>query len=225
MENTDKRNATQRIEDLERVVTQLYQAATQLQQVTKASLDTQQAQSQDLVLVKEALKLIDRKTKAIIQTASATSGITEDAVRDLVLAMNVEEMAEQVKTYLANDNITPSETVTANSFCVCEEYENDKLANPRIQFRLDSQGKETTEALLGKKAGDRVDFGADKFGVKILEVYELVAPKAETPVETAPPVEAPAPAAPANEVPAENPIEFGLQIHGQPDPSPSVVTA
>lgn len=178
-ENQDKRNATQKIEDLEKVVTMLYQAVAQLQGVAQ-SLSVGQS---EIPLIKEAIKLLNRKADAIIQAANATTGITAAAVSALVTSMNIEEMKGQVAGYLATEHLAPdAPEVAANSYLVCEEYNLDgTVANPRVQFRMDSQDEPTNAALVGKKVGDTVSFGPNKFSAKILEIYTLLDPKPEAP--------------------------------------------
>lgn len=186
-DNVDKRTATQKIEDLEKVVTMLYQATGQLNQRVESLLQTQS----DVTLIKDALKILNKKTEAIIQSASAESGITSEAVSALVVSMNVKEMADQTAAHVANGHLTASDTSGSNSFLVCEELQADgSVANPRIQFRMDSLDAANQELLSGKKVGDVVNFGEDKFSVKILEIYEVVnapaAPAAEAPAAEAP---------------------------------------
>ena len=174
-ENTDKRTATQKIEDLEKVVTMLYQATAQIKNVTEGLMPLQG----DMAIVKDALKLLNKKTEAIIQVASAETGITADSVSALVIKMNVDDLKAQVAGYLANGHLTASDTVDAKSYLVCEELTADgAVANPRIQFRLDSQDQATSEAFLGKKVGDTASFGENKFSAKILEIYTITEPKA-----------------------------------------------
>ncbi len=174
----DKRTATQRIEDLEKVVTMLYQATAQIKNATENLLKSQG----DMVLVKDALKLLNKKVEAIVQVATPESGITVTSVSNLVVKMNVEDLTAQVAGYVSNGHLTPADEVAANSYLVCEEYNADgTLANPRIQFRLDSQTPETNASLTGKKVGDTVTFGENKFSAKILEIYTLAEPAAEAP--------------------------------------------
>lgn len=204
-ENQDKRNATQKIEDLEKVATMLYQAVAQLQQVVQGLSGA----VGEVPLIKEAIKLLNRKSDAIIQAAKAESGISAQAVSAGVTAMNVDEMKGQVQGYLANGSITPdAPEVAGNSFIVAEEYNSDgTMANPRVQFRVDSQDKETTAVLIGKKVGDTVSFGPNRFDAKILEIYTLPEPKPAAPtlaaVPDAPAQEAQAPAATPDAAPAE----------------------
>ncbi len=196
-ENTDKRTATQRIEDLEKVITVLYQTVSQF----KAGLDSLPNLQGDMGLVKEALKLLNKKTEAIIQVAAPETGITANSVSALVVKMNVEDMTAQVAGYVASGHLVAAEEIADNSYLVVEESNADgAIANPRIQFRLDSQDPATSAVLKGKKVGDVVSFGENKFNAKILEIYSLAEPKAP---EAAAPVET-APAAPAAEAVANN---------------------
>jgi hypothetical protein len=174
-DNQDKRTATQRIEDLERVVTMLYQATAQ----SKNALENLLRAQGDMALVKDALKLLNKKTEAIIQVATPETGITVQAVSALVVKMNVEDLTAQVAGFVTSGHLTPADEVAADSYLVCEELAADGTqVNPRIQFRLDSQDASTQEAFKGKKAGDTVSFGENKFSAKILELYTLTEPKA-----------------------------------------------
>lgn len=242
-DNKDTRTAGQKIEDLERVVTMLYQSVGALDGAVKSLLSTQR----DMVLVRDALRILNKKTEAIIQVANEASGITAAAVSELVVKMNVEDLKAQVDEYLKRGSLVPADEVTAKSYLICEEQNADgTLANPRIQFRLDSQDAETQAALTGKKVGDTVSFGEGKYAAKILELYTLVDPTpqaaaqpevaqaAPTPAETtqadsapaAAPEAAPAAATPAqNTLPEESPVAFGLNFHGQPEASLSAPAA
>lgn len=240
MSNTDNRTATQRIEDLEKVVTMLYQAAADSKNAVENLLRAQG----DIGLIKEALKLLNKKTEAIIQVASLESGINFDSVKTVVVKMNVEDLTAQVAGYLAAGRLAPTDEVKADSYVVCEEYKADgTLENPRIQFRMDSQQPAESEALMGKKVGDTATFGDGKFTARILELYTLTEPKAPEAPQAAPaaettpadapvateaasvaaevPTEAPAsaPTAILDALPTESSPAFGLEIHGQPDPS------
>ena len=151
-DNTDKRTATQRIEDLEKVVTMLYQATAQ----SKNALENLLRSQGDMALVKDALKLLNKKTEAIIQCATPETGITVQAVSALVVKMNVEDLTAQVAGFVASGHLTAADEVAADSYLVCEELAADGTqVNPRIQFRLDSQDASTQEAFKGKKVAIR----------------------------------------------------------------------
>lgn len=190
---TDNRNATQRIEDLEEVAKVTYNGLVEVSNVLRGLANMQG----DLNLIKDALKLLNKKTEAIIQTATPETGITVDSVTALVTKMNVVDLTAQVAQYVANGQLTLTDTATDDSYLVCEESNSEgKLVNPRIQFRMDSVDPATKTALSGKKVGDLVSTGEGKYDVKILEIYTILPPKAS---ETAPAAEASAPATEALE--------------------------
>ena len=204
----DPRTATQRIEDLEKVLTVLYQDAQRHEEMI-AGLS---GMKNDMTLVKDALKLINKRTDAIIQSASSDSGITSASVDTLVIQMNVAELVQQTANYVTAGHLAPTDTIVDNTFVVCEEHNSDgKVINPRIQFKLDTQDPATQESLKGKKAGDTVSFGENKFTVKVLEVYSLLDPNAPKAADPAPeaPAAAPSEAAPAAESAPEAPAEQG----------------
>ena len=124
-ENTDKRTATQRIEDLEKVVTMLYQATAQNKPVLENLLKSQTNSVNDLNLIKEALKLLNKKTEAIVQAATPESGITPTTVSTLLVKMNVDDLTALVAGYIANGHIVPADTIADNSFVVAEELNSD----------------------------------------------------------------------------------------------------
>lgn len=195
-ENKDTRTATQRIEDLEKVASVLYQNQVEAKKLIESLLSMQG----DVGLLKDALKLLNKKTEAIIQTATPETGITTPAVSALVTKMVVDEMTAQVAAHVQNGYLAVASEVASDSYLVCEEYNVDgTLANPRIQFRLDSQDEVTQNTLKGKKVGDLVNFGENKFDAKIVEIYSVLDPKAP---EAAPAVET-APEVPTTEVSAE----------------------
>ena len=213
--NRDNRTATQRIEDLEKVVSMFYQALAEIHNTIKGL----PALQQDMALVRDALKLLNRKAEAIIQSASESSGINYPAVEAIVIKYNVEDLAKQVAGYVAGGQIRPTDTVLTTGFVVGEELNADgTLNNPRTQFRVDSVNETTRDALLGKKAGDLISFGEGKLDLRVLEVYDMTpaqAPTAETPATDAP---ADAPAADATPAADAAPAEAPA---ADPTPAPA----
>src|ERR1700722_5410639 len=96
-ENTDNRTASQKIQDLERVVTMLYQNVAKIGPAVEHLMKTQG----DLAMMLDALKLLNKKTEAIIQVADPSSGITAQSVSDLVVKMNVTDLTAQVSGFVA----------------------------------------------------------------------------------------------------------------------------
>jgi hypothetical protein len=190
---TEKRTATQRIEDLEKVLASVYQAVMTHREAIEALAPVKE----DMALVKDALKLINKRVEAVVQAAKPESGITSQSVSDLLVQMNVADLASQVQGHLANGHLSPTDTVAKDTFLVCEEFDsNGTMVNPRIQFRLDSQDAQTQELLTGKKVGETVTFGEGKLSAKITEVYALTLP---TPPQAS---EEAAPEAQTSEAPA-----------------------
>lgn len=194
--NTDNRTASQKIEDLEKVVTVLYQAATENKNAIESLLRSQS----DQAILSAALKLLNKKVEAIVQAATPETGITFSAISALVTQMNVVELVEQVAGFVRDGYLAPAEVVTDNTYLVCSESNAEgEVVNPRIQFRLDSQDQAMQDALKGKKAGDSFSIGESTFSVKVLEIYTLTEPKAPESSQEAPAAEAPA----AEATPAE----------------------
>lgn len=191
-DNKDTRTATQRLEDLEKVLTVVFQGLGKTEQTVNTLLGTQQ----DMVLVKEALRLLNTKTEAIILTAKAETGITPDAVNEAVSKLNTQSLKNQVNAWIESGQLAATDVVDLDSYVVCEEYHPTEghLANARTQFRLDTLDKEMNDAFTGKKVGDMVKFGEDKFDAKIIEIYKLLPPKA--PEAAAPAAQETAPEAP-----------------------------
>jgi uncharacterized coiled-coil protein SlyX len=215
--NRDNRTATQRIEDLEKVVSMFYQALAEIHNTIKGL----PALQQDMALVRDALKLLNRKAEAIIQSASESSGINYPAVEAIVIKYNVEDLAKQVAGYVAGGQIRPTDTVLTTGFVVGEELNADgTLNNPRTQFRVDSVNETTRDALLGKKVGDLISFGEGKLDLRVLEVYDMTpaqAPTAETPATDAPAADA----APAETQAAESAPDAAPAEAPAADPTPA----
>ncbi len=227
-ENVDKRTATQKIEDLERVVTALYQANEKITNAIQQLAAVGESLQNDNNLMKDALKLLNRKVEAIVQVAASGSSINPESVNAAAVKLTVNEMSDQVAGFVKNGHITSSEEVALNSYVVVEELTQDGVVvNPRVQFRLDSQPKEVQDPLLGKKVGELANFGEGRYDVRVLEVYSILPPKSEVPAEAPPeapaapaeaaPAEVAAPEAPRtlDPLPAESPLTFGIEIHGE----------
>lgn len=209
-EQKDTRTATQRLDDLERVVASLYSAVNQLIQVN----DKISKLVADIPLLHQAVKLLNRRIEGVVRAASESAGITIASVSAEVVKMNLEELKAQVAQGIADGHLSASEVITDTSFAVVEEFAPDgTVASERTQFPVGAQPDEVKAQLLGKKVGDTASFGPEKFSLKVLEVYQVNEPKApeaaavEAPAmeqTAAAPAEAPAPeAAPA---PAEAPV-------------------
>jgi hypothetical protein len=200
-ENTDKRTATQRLEDLEKVVASLYEEATRNIGLVNSLLKSQS----ELKMIKDAIKLLNHKSEAIVMSAMEASGISNDSVNNNMIKLNVLDLQKQVEISVNSGNLVATDVVADGTYVVCEEVNADgTVANPRVQFPLAAQPSEVQELLKGKKVGDLVTFGQPgSLDAKILEIYTLVdvekakaeaaaqaaAAAAATPVESAPAAE------------------------------------
>lgn len=221
-DNVDKRTATQRIEDLENVLRVVYQGLAETQnEVIKMQADNKNLLrlQNDIVLLKEYCKILNKKIDAVVQLSKPETGVSTEAVKDLVTKMNMDELKAQIEDSISRGLLTPSnpgDVVTEESYLACDELnDDDTVFNPRVQFGMDSQPAENKERLLGKKVGDVINMGENRFRVRILELYNIVKAKpveesadASAPtVENAPVVTAEAPASdPLPELPAETPV-------------------
>ena len=223
MSEVDKRTATQKIEDLEKTVVMLYQVMAQV----KPSVEHLLQQQNEMAMVKDALRLLNKKTEAIIQAAQTTAGITVDNVSALVVQLNIVDLTAQVAAYVSNGHLVAADEVADNGYVVCEEQDSTgTVVNPRVQFRMDSQDPATVESFKGKKVGDIASFGENRFSAKVLEIYTIVEPKAADAVPSEPPTAEPeavvanptlavVPATDPQALPTESPVvEF---VAGSPE--------
>jgi hypothetical protein len=162
----DKRTATQRIEDLERALMSLYQTADNM--------------ARDLMTIKDALKILGNKTDALVKALVRDgSKISDDIISSIMIENNVEELKEKVATLVTQGILTPSEEIVESSFVVGRDVGQDgKVVNPRIQFAFSGINPEVREKLRGAKAGQVIEFSADKNKFEVLEVYTIGTPGA-----------------------------------------------
>lgn len=215
-EQKDNRTATQRLDDVERVVASLYNGLQQLAN----GLDSLAKATEEFPVVKQALRLMSKRVECIIGVAKAESGITPDSVDAAMVQSNVADLKEQVNEWIGGGALTTTDVVATKTFVVASEKTFEgTLANPRVQFSLESQSEGVQTALLGKKIGDTIAFGEGKLSLEILELYTINEPKPPVALAPAPaddtkgpeaaPAEAAAPAAtetaPTTEAAAETP--------------------
>lgn len=182
-EQKDNRTASQRLDDVEKVAASLYSAIQQLVRVN----DNIAKLVNDIPLLKEAAKLLNKRIDAVVTTANETTGINLNSVASKMIEMNVQELKEQVTTWELNGDLSPAETVTEKSFVVAEELTAEgTVANPRVQFPFASQNEDVGSKILGKKAGDTAEFGEGKFRLRLLEVYQINEPKPASSGEATP---------------------------------------
>jgi hypothetical protein len=182
--NTDKRTASQRIDDLEKAVMSIFNVANNM--------------ARENTLIKNAIKLLDNKVDSIVQAATAGKPITNEVLDAIMKENEIEELKGKVDNLIKQGFLVPTDGAAVDSFVVGAETEPDaedgtpgKVRHARLQFTVQSLAKEIQEKLAGAKPGDTVKFKDDAYVFKVAEVYKIVNP---TP---------PAAAAPATEAPAE----------------------
>lgn len=178
----DNRTAAQRLADLETAVAQLYRTADYM--------------TRDLSLLKNAAKLLNNKVSAIVEASASEEGVTDAVIDRIMIDNNVKDLANRVTNMIVNGIVSKEDEVSDNAFLVGSETdENGKLTNPRIQFSLSQVSPEVKAKLLGKKAGDVVNFVEGKGSFTLLESYKIQPPP--TPEAEAAPEQEAVPAAEA----------------------------
>lgn len=178
----DNRTGAQKIQDLENVVASLYQTADQL--------------VRDVSLIKDAVKLLGNKLDAVVQASVRGEPLNDDTLAKIMVENNVAELKGKLDKLVDSGLLKAQDEVKDGSFVVGREIDLDGgIANPRIQFVLDTMQPQIRESLRGKKVGELVEIEEGKFKFEVLESYEIVTPTAPVAVAEAAPAEAPSEAA------------------------------
>lgn len=161
----DKRNPSQKIEDLEQAVFSIYQ--------------TLNVMGRDLEIIKEAIKLLGTQANASMRAAERGIPATHANVDELATEIKIEGMIKIVKDMISNNIITPSETITEESFVVGRDLDKDDstiVTNPRNQFAMQAVQPEARAKLIGLKAGDVIQLTEGYNKLEVLEVYQVGVP-------------------------------------------------
>lgn len=157
---TTKKSASQRIEELEVAVGQLYSVSDFM--------------VKDLTTLKNAIKLLNNKVSAMVEATRSGKDLTDEVLDSIMIENNVKELDSKVKEMITNGIVSSEESVSENSFIVgSESDENGKVVNPRIQFAIKALNQNFQEKLIGKKPGETVSFEENKLTFKILESYKI----------------------------------------------------
>lgn len=168
-----KRTATQRLEDAEQVLLQ--------------AIQTINMQSRDILTLKDAVKLLGNKLDAIVKASVGGEPLNDEVLSRIMVENNIEELKQKIVNLVNAGALTASEVTTETSFIVGEETDEfDEVVNPRLQFAVTALNPEARIKVLGAKAGDTVSFGDNTRGLRLLEVYEIGAPKSSDVVPAAP---------------------------------------
>jgi hypothetical protein len=189
MSNNNK-NASQRIEDLEAQVASLLVGSDNM--------------AQDVMRMKEALKLLVNKVDAVVKAVNQGGHITDEILDKFMLENQINELKNKVDTMVKAGVLTPSEAVQENSLVVIRELDpNGQVTAVRNQFAFSTLVPMYKEKLLGAKVGASIAIGDAGDSIEILEIYNIAqpqeaAPAAETPADSS------APAAGGSAQPAES---------------------
>lgn len=171
-QNKDTRSASQKIVDLESGVMALYQNMDNV--------------IRDLGTIKDAIKLLGNKIDSIVKASVNGESLTDEVISRIMVENNVEELNQKVKLMVAQGSLKPSEQLSANSFVVGSEINDEgTVVNPRLQFALFALQQELRDKFVGGKVGDTLSLQEGKLKFKVLEAYEIQKQVPEEVVEEA----------------------------------------
>lgn len=160
-EKKDKRNATQRIGDLEQALMGLFQTADNM--------------ARDLTTVRDAIKLLGNKLDSVAKAAN----LSDDVIAKLMIQNNVAELKEKVTNLVTQGILVPAEEMNDTSFVVGQEIDAEgNVVNPRIQFTLTSIQPELRDKIKAAKVGEAVVLEEGKLKFMPVEIYTIVPPQA-----------------------------------------------
>lgn len=216
--NTDKRTASQRIDDLERAVMSIFNVANNM--------------SRENTLIKNALKLLDSKTQCMQDALLAGEAVTDEVLTRRMKEKELQELKDKVTNLITQGFLVATDEVGDAAFIVGSECEPDaadgtpgKVVHARLQFTAASLAKEIQDKLKGAKPGSTVTFKDDALVFKVAEVYKIVNPT--PPAAPAPAVEAAAPAPAEAAAPAVEtaPAPAATEAPAAPQSSSDATTA
>jgi hypothetical protein len=164
-EQTDKRSASERIQDLEQGMVGNYQ-----------TMDTM---TRDIMVIKEAIKLLGNKVDSIVKASERGQPLTDDVLSKIMIENNVEELRGKVTNLVSQGILAPQQTVDDNSFLVGREI-NDmgEVVNPRLQFALQALQEDMRAKIKGSRPGDIISLQEGKLKFEVMETYSVQPPKA-----------------------------------------------
>ena len=168
-----KRTAVQRIDDLERGLMGMYQAADNM--------------GRDLMTVKEAIKLLGNKIDAIVKATQRGEDLTDEVIGNIMVQNNVADLKARVDQLVASGTLVATlEPVDEKNFVVGQEVDDTgKVLNPRLQFVLGALNEDLRNKIKGAKVGDSVVFQEGKLKFDLQEAYAVVTPAPAVEAEAA----------------------------------------
>lgn len=174
MSNTQKqRSATERLNDVE--------------QATMSTFQTLENMTRDIMLIKDAIKLLGNKVDSIVKASMNGQPLTDEVISYLMVQNNIEELKAKVDNLIAQGILVAEAVVGAQSFIVVREVDDTgKVINPRLQLTMGALAPHVAEKLIGAQSGQVVDVEAGALKVEVLEVYAIQSLKAPETEEAAP---------------------------------------
>jgi regulator of replication initiation timing len=192
MSEENKKTATERLEILENTVNSIIQAVQPLANM-----------AQDLMGLREAVKLLNNKLDAVVKSVNAGTALTDENLSQIMTENNAKELQDKVAKMVNDGLLASADTIGKESFVVINEQDSTgKVVNPRMQFLLSAlQNEEIRSKLEGAKVGTNIPVGDKGGSLNVLEAYNIVVPQqAEASSESTPATEA-APTAEASAAP------------------------
>jgi hypothetical protein len=159
-----QKTASQRIDDLENGLRSVYH--------------TLNVMAKDLGTLKEAAKLLGTKMDAIVQVIKSGEPLSEGAISKAMIQINVDDLRIKVENLINSGLLSPTETVTENCFVVGRELtESGEVANPRMQFILQTLKEDLRNKFMGAKVGQNLMLEEGKWTFEVQEIYRIVEPQ------------------------------------------------
>lgn len=176
MSEENKKTATERLEVLENTVNSIIQAIQPLANM-----------AQDLMALREAVKLLNNKLDAVVKSINAGTALTDENLGQIMTENNAKELQDKVTKMITDGLLAATDTISKDSFVVISEAdETGKVVNPRMQFLLSAlQNEEIKAKLEGATVGANIPVGDKGASLNVLEAYNIVVPQAQAPEATA----------------------------------------
>jgi hypothetical protein len=169
MTEENKKTATERLEILENTVQNIIQAVQPVANI-----------AQDLMGLREAVKLLNNKLDSTIKALNTGIPLTEENIKQFMVDNNVKELQEKVSKMVNDGLLVSTNTVGKDSFVVISEIDaSGKVVNPRAQFLLSAlQNEEIRSKLEGSTVGATLSVGDKGGALNVLEAYNISTPQA-----------------------------------------------
>ena len=170
-ENENKKTATERLEVLENTAQNIIQAIQPLANM-----------AQDLMALREAVKLLNNKLDAVVKAITAGTALTDENLGQLMTENNAKELQDKVTKMVSDGLLAATDTISKDTFVVINEQDGSgKIVNPRMQFFLSALNNDEIRSKLdGAKVGSNISVGDKGGSLNILEAYNIVTPQAVT---------------------------------------------